>query len=77
MTPLAAWGPTFVGAVVAIFTYGRLTQRVDQGEKRMDKHDSRFDRVDEKLEEHGEKISSLTEWKNGVQIGARIGSKET
>lgn len=72
MNNWAAWGPTIVAALVAVFTYGRLTQRVDQGEKRLDKHDTRFEKVDDKLEEHGEKIGKIEEWKAGIKIGARI-----
>lgn len=48
----AAWGPTIVAVVVAIFTYGRITQTQDDHGKRLDDHAG-------KLSEHGQHLNRV------------------
>lgn len=83
MQDLAAWGPTGVALILAIYTHGRSSQRQDAQEKRLDAHDTRFDETDErvgaKFDAHGAHLQrvdialvKLEEYNRGLADGLHM-----
>lgn len=54
-----------------IFTYGELTQRVNDGEKRADRHEQRLDAQGLLINGHAVAIARLDEWNKGAEVAAR------
>lgn len=52
MGNLAAWAPTVVALIVAIFTYGKYSSRLDAHQDRLAAHD-------EKFEAHGDHLQRV------------------
>jgi hypothetical protein len=59
----AAWGPTIVAVVTAIFIAGQVTGRIKEQEKTLDGHDL-------KLESHGHSITRMESWTEGYNAGS-------
>ena len=71
----AAWGPTAVAIIVAIFTYGRLTQRQDDHGERLDGHDARLDKHGEHLQRVDVALVKVEEYQRGLADGIRASGK--
>lgn len=52
LTALGAWAGVAVSALVGVFVYGRLTEKVSG-------HELRIDKLETKVDDHGERISRL------------------
>ena len=65
----AAWGPTLVAIVTAIFIAGQVTGRIRSQEKTLAHHDNRLDGHDQKLESHGQSITRMEAWTDGYNAG--------
>lgn len=66
----AAWGPTLVAIVTAIFIAGQVTGRIKEQEKTLEHHDERLDGHDLKLESHGQSITRMEAWTEGYNAGS-------
>lgn len=60
-----------VTIAAGIFTYGRLTQRVDDGEKRADRHEQRLDNHGLLINGHAVEIARLHEWNKGAEAASK------
>lgn len=64
---------TFLATLAGIaYTSGKLTQRIDNNDKRSDAHDAKLVLHDERLGEHDVQLGKLEEWKNGYNAAARV-----
>lgn len=52
LTALGAWAGVAVSALVGVFVYGRLTEKVSG-------HDLRIGKLESKSDDHGERIAKL------------------
>jgi hypothetical protein len=66
----AAWGPTIVAVVTAIFIAGQVTGRIKAQEKTLANHDNRLDGHDQKLDAHGQSITRMESWTEGYNAGS-------
>lgn len=68
---LAAWGPTIVAIVTAIFIAGQITGRIKDQEKTLLDHHDRLEGHDIKLEAHGLAIMEAKAWREGYNAGSK------
>jgi hypothetical protein len=61
----AAWGPTLVAIVTAIFTAGLLTGRIRNQETTLVEHRAWLLNHDKSLQGHGERIARAESWREG------------
>jgi hypothetical protein len=66
----AAWGPTIVAIVTAIFIAGQVTGRIKDQEKTLAHHDNRLDGHDLKLDAHSQSITRMESWTEGYNAGS-------
>jgi hypothetical protein len=67
----AAWGPTLVAIITAVFIAGQVSGRIKDQEKTLVEHHGRLDEHDVKLETHGNAITRMEAWKEGYNAGSR------
>jgi hypothetical protein len=67
----AAWGPTIVAIVTAIFIAGQITGRIKNQETTLVEHHDRLDGHDKKLEDHGLAIMEAKAWREGYNAGSK------
>lgn len=65
----AAWGPTIVAVVTAIFIAGQITGRIKDQEKTITDHHMRLGGHDTKLEDHGTRLAKAEAWREGYNAG--------
>lgn len=68
----AAWGPTAVAVVVAIFTYGQYSRTQSQHEKRLDGHDTQLDSHGKHLQRVDIALVKLEEYNRGFADATRL-----
>ena len=65
----AAWGPTIVAIVTAIFIAGQVTGRIKDQEKTLVKHNQRLDEHDDDIVKLSERQSRSEAWREGYSAG--------
>jgi hypothetical protein len=65
----AAWGPTLVAIVTAIFIAGQVTGRIKDQEIVLKRHDLRLDGHDDKLGEHSVALAESKAFQSGYTGG--------
>jgi hypothetical protein len=72
-TTWAAWGPTLVAIVTAIFTAGLLTGRIRNQETTLVEHRKWLLRHDENFVEQGERLARAEAWSEGYAAAKKDG----
>ncbi|MGH2505893.1 MAG: hypothetical protein ACRDHZ_00500 [Ktedonobacteraceae bacterium] len=67
----AAWGPTIVAVITAIFIAGQISGRIKDQEVTIKDHHDRLDGHDDKLETHAIQLTRIEAWKDGYNAGSR------
>lgn len=62
---LAAWGPTIVAIISAIFIAGQVAGRIKDQEKTLKRHDDILDEHGTKIDEHSIAIAEGNAWRRG------------
>jgi len=65
----AAWGPTLVAIVTAIFIAGQVTGRIKDQEKTLAHHDERLDGHDTEIKDLGNRMTASEAWREGYNAG--------
>lgn len=65
MNELAAWAPTIVSTVVAIFTAGLLVGRIRNQERALGEHYDRLNGHDADLKNHADRLARTEAWREG------------
>lgn len=65
----AAWGPTIVAIVTAIFVAGQVTGRVKDQEKMLASHDTRLNGHDADIKSLGTRMTASEAWTEGYNAG--------
>lgn len=70
MNLAAAWGPTVVAIVTAIFIAGQVTGRIKDQEKTLVKHNDRLDGHDTAIGSLSDRQARLEAWREGYAAGS-------
>lgn len=65
----AAWGPTIIAVITAIFVFGKTAGRIDDQEKTLSQHHDRLGIVENKTIEHSIQIAEAKGWREGFKAG--------
>ena len=68
----AAWGPTIVSAIIAIFSVGVLWNKVDDAQRRITEHDGKLDKSEEQLKTLSIEVGMLKAWKEGYAAARAV-----
>ncbi len=69
MGTLAAWGPTIVSVVTAIFLAGQLTGRIKGQEKTLSEHHDLLGEHEDRLNVHSVQLAEGKAWREGYNAG--------
>lgn len=75
MGNLAAWAPTVVAIVVAVFTYGKYSSKLDAHGDRLDAHDDKFESHGEHLQRVDIALVKLEQYNRGFADATNLANK--
>lgn len=65
----AAWGPTVIAVVTAIYTAGAVVGRIKGQERTIARHDNHLKQHDDVLSTHAVQIAKAESWREGYAAG--------
>lgn len=65
----AAWGPTAVAIVTAIFIAGQITGRIKNQEITLKEHHDRLGGHDVDIKDHADRLARSEAWREGYNAG--------
>lgn len=66
---LAAWGPTIVSALTAVFLAGQVTGRIKGQEKTLAEHHDQLGEHEDRLNVHSVQLAENKAWREGYKAG--------
>lgn len=78
MIGLAAWAPTAVAVITAIFIAGQITGRIKNQEQtlkdhheRFDDHEAKFDSLGNRVDSLGNRMTAAEAWREGYNAASK------